>query len=126
MTTETVGRGRKASTIVVLLSGLWLVISPWVFNADTTGTAYDGWIVGGLLMILAACELGTPAIKELLNWISCLLAIWIFASPWMFGYTHDSGRFINYLCVGVIVFIASIWNAISSPHHPSQPLPMGR
>jgi hypothetical protein len=126
MTSETSGisNGQKASSIIAMLSGLWLFISPWVFNADTRGTAFDGWIVGALMVILAAFELATPSIMGLLSWVNCLLAIWIFASPWMFGFTSGSGRFIDYLCVGVIVFFVSIGNALS-PAHPSQPMQMG-
>ena len=72
-------------SIIALLSGLWLFVSPWVFNADSFGNAYSGWIVGALIAILAGFELSTPSMRGLLSWISCLLAIWIFASPWMFG-----------------------------------------
>jgi hypothetical protein len=123
--TSSLSGGRKASSIIALLCGFWLLVSPWVFNTDTQGTAYDSWIVGGLLVILAAFELSTPSLMGLLSWISCLLGIWIIASPWMFAYPKGSGRFINYLCIGVIVLVASIRNAMSPPH-PSVPTPMGR
>jgi hypothetical protein len=36
--------------------------------------------------------------------INMLLGIWTFASPWIYGYTGYTGRFINSLCVGVVVF----------------------
>jgi len=116
---------RRIFSLIALLSGLWLFVSPWVFNADSFGNAYSGRIVGALIAILAGFELSTPSMRELLSWISCLLAIWIFASPWMFGYTNSSGRFVNSLCVGVIVLVVSLRNAVSPPH-PIQPLPTGR
>ena len=37
-----------------------------------------------------------------------MLGIWAFFSPWIYGYVFSSGRFINSLCVGVIVFVLSI------------------
>ena len=123
--TSSLSASRKASSILALLCGFWLLASPWIFNTDSQGTAYDSWIVGGLLVILAAFELSTPSIMGLLSSISCLLGIWLFASPWMFAYAKGSGRFINDLCIGVIVFVVSIRNAMSPPH-PSEPMPMGR
>ena len=122
---QSISGSRRAGSIIALLCGLWLFLSPWVFNANTRGNSYDSWLVGGLIAILAAFELATPAVMGLLSWISCLLAVWIFASAWMFGFTPGSGRFINDLCVGVIVFAASIGNAVKPPH-PSEPMPMSR
>jgi len=115
---------RKALSIIALVSGLWLFFSPWVFDADSMGNAYNNWLVGGLIAILAGFELSSPSMMGLLSWITFLLGIWTFASPWMFTYTNDTGRFINNLCVGVIVFITALGNAVSPPH-PSQPLPTG-
>jgi hypothetical protein len=43
------------------------------------------------------------------------LGIWTFCSPWIFGYIGNCGRFINGLCVGVIVFIAAIVNTYRVP-----------
>jgi hypothetical protein len=123
--TDDMSGSRRIFSLIALLSGLWLFVSPWVFNADSFGNAYSGRIVGALIAILAGFELSTPSMRELLSWISCLLAIWIFASPWMFGYTNSSGRFVNSLCVGVIVLVVSLRNAVSPPH-PIQPLPTGR
>jgi len=123
--TDDMSGSHRILSIIALLSGLWLFVSPWVFNADSFGNAYSGWIVGALIAILAGFELSTPSMRGLLSWISCLLAIWIFASPWMFGYTSSAGRFVNSLCVGVIVFIVALRNVVS-PRHPSQPVPTGR
>jgi hypothetical protein len=41
-------------------------------------------------------------------------------SPWIFGYTMQHGQLINSLCVGLIMFVAAIWSATSTPHtqHP--------
>jgi hypothetical protein len=43
-----------------------------------------------------------------------VLGIWAFFSPWIYGYVFNSGRFINSLCVGVIVFVLSIAAATMS------------
>jgi hypothetical protein len=46
-----------------------------------------------------------------LSWLNALLGIWAFFSPWIYGYTGNAGRFINSLCVGVIVFVLAIVSA---------------
>ena len=111
----------KAASTIALLAGIWLFISPWVYGAYTNGNAFNSWIVGALIAILAGIQLSSLAVSSGLAWINCLLAIWTFISPWVFGYTGNTGRFVNSLCVGVIVFLVEIRNAVS-PMHPSHPV----
>jgi hypothetical protein len=107
-----------AASTISLLAGIWLFVSPWVYG--TAMNSWNSWIVGAAVVILAACRLGYPMSTQALSWINCLLGIWTFASPWIYGYTVNQGRFINSLCVGVILFVASIASANSTPHsqHP--------
>jgi hypothetical protein len=55
--------------------------------------------------------------------VNCLLGIWVFVSPWTLGYSADSGRLVNSLCVGATVFIAAVITLIAArwgATHPSQ------
>jgi len=105
---------RGASTLC-LLCGIWLFFSPWVYGAGSVnGTGWNGWIVGLAIVILSLVRLARPAYSTLLSWCNMVLGIWIFFSPWIYGYTGNEGRFINSLCIGVIVFIASIASATMS------------
>lgn len=88
-----------------LILGIWLFVSPWVYGAYTNPNAWNSWIVGALIAIIAAVRLGTRAP---VSWINAVLAVWVFFSPWIYGYTINTGRFINSLCVGVVVFILAI------------------
>ena len=119
-TTETKRAGFTASSVIVLLAGIWLFISPWVYGCYGSNNAWNSWIVGAAVVILAAFRLGYPAMTQWISWLNALLTIWTFISPWIYGYTPDQARFINSLCVGVIIFIASLRNAIVTPHmgHP--------
>jgi hypothetical protein len=60
-----------------------------------------------------------PAYSTILSWCNMVLGIWTFFSPWIYGYAStNGGRFINSLCVGVIVFVFSILSArISAPRN---------
>ncbi len=37
-----------------------------------------------------------------------VLSIWVLVSPWVFGYSSNTGRMTNSLCVGVIILGFSI------------------
>lgn len=119
---ETTGVAKTAGTIS-LLAGIWLFVSPWVYGAYMMSNAWNSWIVGALIAIFAVSRLGSPAAAKL-SWINVLLGAWAFISPWIFGYTIDHGRFVNSLCVGVIVFFAGVISANAAPHTPT-PLPSG-
>jgi hypothetical protein len=98
----------KLSAAVNILLGAWLFVSPWVYGAAGNGNAWNSWIVGAIIAIFAAIRYSSPAGASVLRRINMILAIWVFASPWIYGYTGNTGRFINSLCVGVAVFIVSI------------------
>jgi len=111
----------NVSNTIALLAGVWLFVSPWVYRVTLDRSAWNSWIFGAIIVILAAIRLGRPMGTAALSWIHCLMGVWMFISPWVYGYTSDMGRFINSLCVGVVVFVAAISIAASSPHthHPA-------
>jgi hypothetical protein len=106
--------GLRATGPVALLAGIWLFISPWFYGSFVLGNTWNNWIVGAAIVILAAYRLGHP-VTVWISWVVCLLGIWIFASPWIYGYKVDHGRLVNSLCVGVaILFAAGLHNGISA------------
>jgi hypothetical protein len=112
-TRNSVGVARAASTIC-LLAGIWLFVSPWVYGAAGSANAWNSWIVGAAMFIIGAVRLGTPLYSTGLSWVNTVLGIWVFFSPWIFSYVGNTGRFINSLCVGVIIFVLSIVSALSN------------
>jgi hypothetical protein len=109
----------KAASTICLLAGIWFFVSPWVYGAYTNPTAWNSWIVGGLMVLFGTIRLGRPAYSTILCWCNMILGIWTFCSPWIYGYAStNQGRFINSLCVGVIVFVFSIVSLrISAPRN---------
>jgi SPW repeat len=101
--------GRPARETLIgatLLIGFWFVISPWVIGSYLHA-ASNTWnnIVAGILIALFA----TPrmAREPHIIWATvgdAALGIWVFCSPWIYGYTANAGRFVNALCVGALVF----------------------
>lgn len=103
--------GARAASTIVLLAGIWFFVSPWVYGAYTHSNAWNSWIIGAVLFILACIRVARPVYSSALSWCNMVLGIWVFFSPWIYSYTGNSGRFINSLCVGVIVFVLSIASA---------------
>ena len=103
--------GAKAASTIVLLAGIWFFVSPWVYGSYTHSNAWNSWIIGAILFILACIRLARPLYSAALSWCNMVLGIWVFFSPWIYGYTGNTGRFINSLCVGVVVFVLSIASA---------------
>lgn len=99
----------KAASKICLLAGIWLFASPLVYGAYTSGTAWNSWIAGILIILFGILRIARPTYSTVASWCSVILGIWTFVSPWIYGYAATNiGRFINSLCVGVIVFFFSI------------------
>lgn len=124
MTSQPLAKSRvaKGASGIVLLAGIWLFVSPWVYGAYSTPNAWNSWIVGALIVLIAAVRLAGPPLLSWVSWVNCALGVWTFASPWIYGHTGNTGRFINSLVVGVIVFILTIASATALPRI-TQPTP---
>ena len=105
-----------------LLLALWFFVSPWVYGAYMAPNAWNSWIVGAVLAIAAAFELGARRGAANLSWLSIVLSIWVFFSPWIYGYTANTGRFINSLCVGVVAFVLSVMTSVMASRGSSAPV----
>lgn len=106
-TAKALGVARSAS-IICLLAGIWFFVSAWVYGAPANGNAWNCWIVGGVMIILSIVRVVRPAYSTGFSWVNTVLGIWTFFSPWIYGYTGNTGRFINSMCIGVVVFVFSI------------------
>jgi hypothetical protein len=119
--TTSAGRlgGAKAASTICLLAGIWFFVSPWVYGAYAHPSAWNSWIVGGLMILFGIIRIARPAYSTVLAWCNVILGIWTFFSPWIYGYAGANGaRFINSLCVGVIVFVFALVSVrISSPRN---------
>ena len=96
-----------------LLIALWFFVSPWVYQSYHMANSWNSWIVGGVMAIIAAVCLGNHrAIAA--SWVNVVLAVWVFFSPWIYSYTASTDRFVNSLCVGVVMFVLSLAISMSA------------
>jgi hypothetical protein len=102
----------KGASLLALLAGLWLFISPWIYGAYGNADAWNSWIAGALVLLFALVRFNRPSHTRP-SWLNSILGIWIFLSPWVYGYTGSAGRTINSLIIGIVVFCAAIAGANS-------------
>src|SRR5581483_12107246 len=112
----------NAAGIINILAGVWLFISPWIYGYGRDMSAWNAWFIGFGIALIAAVRLAAPA-QSWLSWINCVLGIWTFFTPWIYGFAGDTARLVNCLVVGVIVFVLGIASARTSvyPMHPTPP-----
>ena len=103
--------GVRAASTICLLAGIWFFVSPWVYGAYLRDNAWNSWIVGAVIFIIGCVRVSRPAYSVSFSWANMVLGIWAFFSPWIYGYAGNTGRFINSLCVGVVVFVLAILSA---------------
>jgi hypothetical protein len=101
----------RGASFIALLGGLWLFVSPWIYGVYGDASAWNSGIVGALIFVFALTRLNRPAATGL-SWLNSVFGIWTFVSPWVFGYA-GTGRLINSLFVGFVVFCAAIVGANS-------------
>jgi hypothetical protein len=106
-------QARTASGINILL-GLWLVVSPWVFQYDGRAAALSSVTVGALIALLAAIRVASLHNSAGLSGINLLLAFGTAAAPWVYGYAINTGALWNNVSVGALVAVLSVLSAIAT------------
>jgi hypothetical protein len=67
--------------------------------------------VGGILLLSSMLRLWYPLSTVAFSWFNMVLGVWVFISPWVFGYTSETGRLVNTLCLGVVITGMSLMSA---------------
>jgi len=103
-------RNAKFENWVTLLIGVWIFFMPWTIGYSRTESRMDFamwnfFIVGALVFIIATLAL--QAIKPWEEWMNVVAGIWLFSSPWIFGYTDEAALFLYSMFCGMIIAILS-------------------
>ena len=78
---------------------------PWEFGVASSLSAWNSWIVGATITSLAVIRLMHPLGSRRLSLLNLILAAWIIVSPWIYSYISETSRFVNSVCVGVLILI---------------------
>jgi hypothetical protein len=94
--------------------GIWLMVSPWVFDYSGKSAVLGNVAVGALIALLATIRVASLHESASLSGINLLLAAWVVASPWVYKYPIAGGALCNEVLAGVLVAGLAIWSAIAT------------
>lgn len=108
----------QTTSLMVAVAALWFFVSPWAYGFSLHESAWNSWIVGVLMLAFATIRLLSPAHTSGFSRVNAVLAVWVFFSPWIYGYAINGQRLTNSLAVGVFIFALSLVSAktTSRPH----------
>ncbi|MBB3353815.1 hypothetical protein CO660_17835 [Rhizobium sp. L9] len=108
---------RTALDIVNIVAGLALLISPWLLGfAAESGAAWNAWIVGAAIALIAAAAL--YAFYEVEEWVNLVLGVWAVVAPWVLGFAAVTAAMWVHLIVGVVVAVVAAGSIWFSHNHP--------
>jgi len=117
-------QARTASGINILL-GIWLIVSPWLFDYSGRAPVLNSVYVGALIAMLAAFRLAALRRSAGLSAINVILGLWTIASPWVYGYAANIGAVWDNLLLGVAIATLACWSGgatfFGQNHPPGAP-----
>ncbi|MCC6682692.1 MAG: SPW repeat protein [Phycisphaeraceae bacterium] len=100
-----------------LLTGIWLIIAPFVLAFGFGVPIWNSVVVGGLIIILASVRL-VAVTGQMFSWVNALLGVWLVMSPFALSFNDLPRALWNSIVCGVIVIVFGMWSAsVSRPAH---------
>jgi len=93
--------------MLLVLFGIWLTISPWMFGDTVREHAVQITITGVLLVLTASGSGFFGPATALPLWFALVLGLWTMATPIMFGLSGRSFSANNDIVVGLLVLLAA-------------------
>ena len=82
----------SAPNALLLIAGVWLIISRFVFDyplaGSTAGGVLNGVVIGLFVALLALVRMSAYRSNPMINLVTVVAGGWMMASPWAFGYPH--------------------------------------
>ena len=101
----------KTASLVCAVGSLWLFVSPWSDGFADAPDAWNAWLVGTVMFLCSLVRLLGPTRTTGFSYVTAVLAVWVFISPWVYGFTADGPRLTNNLAVGAFLFAMSLISA---------------
>jgi hypothetical protein len=93
---------------VTLVAGIWLLVSPMVFNYAGAGPAtWNAVVLGIAVIILSIIELSAPRVWEELLMVA--LGVWLLLSPWLLVFGSNTAAAWNAVVAGIVVGGLALW-----------------
>ena len=102
-----IGEGLELGRMLLVLFGVWLTISPWMFGYADHLYAVQVTITGALVVLTTGASVLFGPVTALPLWFALVLGVWTMATPIMFGQSGRSFSANNDIVVGLLVLIAA-------------------
>lgn len=113
------GQATLASSLNIL-SGVWLVIAPFVLGYQSQTALWNDVILGVIVGSIGIIRTFSPSRSTTwLSWSNFVLGLWLIIAPFILGYARTTPR-TNDVILGVIVAGLSLWSAGSTSVSPRQ------
>jgi hypothetical protein len=104
--------GPRAAVIdgLILLSGLYLAISPWLvrFHTANANIAINNLILGLSVAVIGLGFAVAPERLYKLSWVPACVGIWMIISPWVYGGALTRTLVSNIVVGAVMVFLGLV------------------
>lgn len=95
--------------------GIWLIISPWIFNYTSGGAKWNQFAFGIAVAVLAGIRYLAPS-QVWTSWINVLIGIWMIIAPFIISYQRTAAYW-NEVLVGIAVALLALSNLSYSHGH---------
>jgi hypothetical protein len=105
---------RRWQDQLIVLLGLWLVVSPWALAyLPDSPLAVNAYVAGAIIAILAVFDLYKTYLWAVV--LNLLVGLWVAISPWALNMTEQAAMVRNNLIVGLAVMVLALWELRSDP-----------
>jgi 4-amino-4-deoxy-L-arabinose transferase-like glycosyltransferase len=99
---------------LMVLIGVWLLISPWVFGyPGDTAPAMNATITGAIIALLAAADLVKTYVWSVL--LNIVLGAWVAISPLLVDTVQDTSMTWSFVIAGLATMVLGLWELRSDP-----------
>ncbi len=97
-----------------LAVGVWLFITPIVFDYESQAAMVSAFIVGLALILIETTAITMPNLWE--EFVSVALGLWLMVSPMALGFTVHRNETETAVFVGMAVIVLSAWAILRDKH----------
>ena len=114
----------RAPSWINMAIGVWVLLSPWLLGFNQSGRPTWTAVVTGLAITVVAAVAAARSAPTA-AWGNVLLAMWLFASPWVVGYTELRSASRNAWFIAVMVALFAFITLITaSPRRDDRRSPL--
>jgi len=104
----------RPASVLNLMAGLWLVLSPWAlrFVAVPAATC-NAVVVGVAIAIIAGCRLARWGTRPL-SWTNVVLGGWLLLAPFALQFVASSAATWDHIILGGLTILFGLWAGVGS------------